>query len=282
VRGRFNIFVIAVLLAVLAGPVVWVAATQSDAPALAPLPASGQVLLVASLNLAMSTSPATIAAEIGRLPALRDADVLLLQEVVRTPKDEPSIAEQLALRLGRVATFVSPDGTTTRMGLAILTRTALRDVRQHALKPQNLIFRSRKRCALAGTVDSVVGPVRVINLHLDTRINPGERLNQLAPVLEDAQAFRGPAVIGGDFNTNDMQWVSNVVPVLFPGWQASRVRALMQSRGFQTPFVTRRATFDHLGMQLDWIYTNRLKASGSGIQPIDFSDHHAVWAQLTR
>ena len=70
-----------------------------------------------------------------------------------------------------------------------------------------------KRIALAATVFTPDGPVRVINVHLDTRINPAERVAQLAPALDDASCFYGPSVIGGDFNTNDMQWVSNVVPI---------------------------------------------------------------------
>ncbi|HYO84522.1 MAG TPA: endonuclease/exonuclease/phosphatase family protein, partial [Bryobacteraceae bacterium] len=175
----------------------------------------------------------------------------------------------------------APDGPNSRSGLAVLSRYPVADQRVYRLKPQNLLFRSRSRIALAVTIAAPFGPVRIIDTHLDTRINPGERLVQLGPALDDASCFYGPSVIGGDFNTNDMQWVSNVVPVPYPGWQAERVRALMASRGFQTPFLTRRATFDHLGMQLDWIYVAGLRAEASGIIPIQLSDHHAVWARVS-
>jgi endonuclease/exonuclease/phosphatase family metal-dependent hydrolase len=165
-------------------------------------------------------------------------------------------------------------------GLAVLSRYPLLDQRTYKLKPQNLIFRSRKRIALAVTILTPDGPVRVINVHLDTRINPGERIAQLGPALDDASCFFGPAVIGGDFNTNDMQWVSNVVPIPYRGWQAARVRVLMESRGYRTPFQSRLATFRHLGMQLDWIYAAGLQPVGHGIDAIAFSDHHAVWTRL--
>jgi hypothetical protein len=56
----------------------------------------------------------------------------------------------------------------------------------------------------------------------------------------------------------------------------------MIERGFSTPFIGRRATFDHLGMQLDWLYTRGLRATGSGIQPMEISDHHAIWAKYAR
>jgi hypothetical protein len=35
--------------------------------------------------------------------------------------------------------------------------------------------------------------VRVICAHLDTRINPGERIKELGPALDDARLFDGPA-----------------------------------------------------------------------------------------
>jgi endonuclease/exonuclease/phosphatase (EEP) superfamily protein YafD len=144
------------------------------------------------------------------------------------------------------------------------------------VNPVNLIFRSRKRVLLAATIQTPQGPTRVINAHLDTRINPGGRLRQLEPAIDDAKRFSGAALIGGDLNTNDMQWVSHVVPVPWPGWQASRVRDLMAQNGFHTPFVNRRATFDHLGMQLDWIFLRNLAATSAEIRPVAFSDHHEL------
>jgi endonuclease/exonuclease/phosphatase (EEP) superfamily protein YafD len=234
--------------------------------------------MVGSLNIAMEEDPNVIAQEIRTAPNLRDADVIFFQEVVN--QNHTSVAEAVARQLGRRVAFASPDGVLTKGGLAILSRHPMADQRVHKLKPQNLVFRSRKRIALAVTVLTPDGPVRVINVHLDTRINPAERVAQLGPALDDASCFYGPAVIGGDFNTNDMQWVSNVVPIPYKGWQAARVRILMESRGYRTPFQTRAPTFHHMGMQLDWIYVAGLDAVGHGIDPIAFSDHDAVWTRL--
>jgi endonuclease/exonuclease/phosphatase family metal-dependent hydrolase len=226
----------------------------------------------------MAEDAAVIVREINAAPHLSQADVLFFQEVVE--HKDASIAERVAHELGRQIVFASPDSVFGRGGVAILSRYPLVDQRVHKLKPQNLVFRSRKRIAVAATVLTPEGPVRVINVHLDTRINPGERVAQLGPALDDASCFFGPSVIGGDFNTNDMQWVSNVVPIPYRGWQGERVRILMQSRGYQTPFQSRQATFHHLGMQLDWIYVAGLQPVGHGIEPIAFSDHDAVWTRL--
>jgi endonuclease/exonuclease/phosphatase family metal-dependent hydrolase len=221
-----------------------------------------------------------MAKEIEGHPGIRGADVIFLQEVVRPSSDEMSTGEILALRLNRHAVFAAPDRGRTRSGLAILTRKPAREVKVRRLKNVNLIFRTRKRIALMATVDTSAGAVRVINTHLDTRINPKERLEQLGPALEEAASFPGPVILGGDLNTNDMQWVSHVVPVPYPGWQAKAVRKLMNEKGFTTPFQLRRPTFDHLKMQLDWLFCNRLQPARSAIQPLQFSDHHAIWAEF--
>lgn len=278
---RFILLLISVLVFAVAAQTAWVAATRNGPALTTPVTTTAKSVIIGSLNLAMVTDSAAIVKELESIPALRDADLLLFQEVVR--ESGGSVAEDVAKRMRREAAFASPDEKTaqTKGGVAILSKSSLSDVVIRKLKPENLIFRSRRRIALGGTAQTAVGPVRVVTTHLDTRINPGERLAQLEPALDIARAFSGPSLIGGDFNTNDMQWVSNVVPVPFPNWQASRVRSLMDSRGFHTPFTTRQPTFDHLGMQLDWIFTNTLRPLASGIVPMEFSDHHAVWAQFT-
>jgi len=211
---------------------------------------------------------------------LANADVIFLQEVVKTPDNQLSSGELLARRLGRQTTFAAPDGNNTFSGLAILSRLPLRDIQVRPLKNVNLVFRSRKRIALEATIDTPYGALRIINTHLDTRISPKERVEQLGGAIDDATAFSGPVVIGGDLNTNDMEWVSHVVPVPHPGWQAAAVRKLMLEKGFSTPFELRHATFDHLQMQLDWFFSRQLRPLRSAIQPLDFSDHHAIWAEF--
>jgi len=230
----------------------------------------GARITVVTLNLAKVTDVKKIVSE------LTPADVYLFQEVVRISGAVPSVAEEVAKKLGMHAQFASPDSGATASGIALVSRFRLDNAHTYNVKPVNLIFRSRKRVLLAATIQTPQGPTRVINAHLDTRINPGGRLRQLEPAIDDAKRFSGAALIGGDLNTNDMQWVSHVVPVPWPGWQASRVRDLMAQNGFHTPFVNRRATFDHLGMQLDWIFLRNLAATSAEIRPVAFSDHHEL------
>jgi endonuclease/exonuclease/phosphatase family metal-dependent hydrolase len=235
---------------------------------------AGPQITVLTLNLAKVTEVDQIARE------LRPADIYLFQEVVRTSGDRPSVAEDIARKLGWNVQFGAAVSGATESGIAVVSRFPLRDPQVYKIAPVNLIFRSRQRALLAVTAETPAGPVRIVCAHLDTRINPADRLRELGPAIEDGKRFNGPVLIGGDFNTNDMQWVSHIVPVPWPGWQAARVRDLMAQNGYHTPFTNRRATFDHLGMQLDWIFLRNLAATRADIVPMGFSDHHALVAVI--
>lgn len=272
---RFAVLIFLTLaLALLPGAWFYTTRTANIAPVVHAAGNSPQITVL-TLNLAKVTEVEQILRE------LRPADILLFQEVVRADDKQPSIAEKIAVRLGMQIHFASPDSGETHSGIAVLSRFPLSAVVTYKIKPINLIFRSRKRILLAATVETPAGPVRVVCAHLDTRINPADRIRELEPAIDDARRFGGPVLIAGDLNTNDMQWVSHVVPVPWPGWQAARVRDLMAQNGFHTPFKDRRATFDHLGMQLDWIFLRNLATVRADIVPMDFSDHHALVAVVS-
>jgi endonuclease/exonuclease/phosphatase (EEP) superfamily protein YafD len=93
---------------------------------------------------------------------------------------------------------------------------------------------------------------------------------------------QGPKVIGGDFNTNDFYWLSNVLPVPRPGAQAGAVERLMFANGFQAPLQDERATFNHLGMHLDWIYTHALEPKAAAVHDVPFSDHRALVVRFAK
>ena len=70
------------------------------------------------------------------------------------------MAEQVAARLKRSAVFASPEdigGPPTFSGIAILSKTSIADKVIRPLPRQNLLFRSRKRIALAVSTETPVG-----------------------------------------------------------------------------------------------------------------------------
>jgi endonuclease/exonuclease/phosphatase family metal-dependent hydrolase len=268
---------------------------------------------VVTLNMAKETDTARIVREFGAVPALRAADVVLLQEVKRE-RGAASSAEQLAAALGLHVAYSPCTKLAEDQGLAILSRYPLREVRvqrlpafhlgfhsrerfaieatadaphgpvrifnAHLLPAFHLGFHSRERFAIEATADAPHGPVRIFNAHLDTRLNTRDRLTQLGPVLRDAAAFSGPRVIGGDFNSNGFYWLGHVFPL--PGWtsQAAGVYDALLGAGLRTAIPVSATTFDYLGMHLDWIWLGGARPSAYRVYPLRFSDHHAVWTRV--
>jgi Uncharacterized protein conserved in bacteria len=242
-----------------------------------PYPSEG--LNVVSLNMAEVTDADRIWND-WRRSSVRRADLLLLQEVVSG--SGASAVRELAERLGYQFCF-APAGEPidgVAKGLAILSRYPLEDIRRIPLKEFDLHFRSRKRIALAATLNTPQGHIRIYNLHLDNRLNARDHLEQLEPVLADARAFSGPQLIGGDFNSAHIYWISHVLPIPFLHEQPQAIQEAMRKEGYTTPFRNAGPTFDHLGLRLDWIYLRGLHAGSWGIEPMAFSDHHAIWLSL--
>ena len=237
---------------------------QDIAPAKA---ADADALTVLSLNLARREDVAPVAAEIRAIGGAT-ADVLVLQEVTESPA-RPGFARELAASLGPdFVTFAGP-------GLAVLSRVPIADGRVLALKRFNLTFRSRDRTALAVTLETTSGPLRIYNVHLDTRINGGDRIDQIADVIEDIHRGPGPAIVAGDFNTNDHLWLFHTLPLPYLGRQASGLERYMYRHGFLSAFQN-GATHDTLRMRLDWLFLKGMRATQRSIHPMEFSDHHAL------
>lgn len=235
-------------------------------------------LCVSSLNLDMETDTDRMTKDVFGNAALQDCDILLLQEVVRS--GDINAAEQFALHNGRHVIFAAPAPGDTLSGLAIISRYPIQDTETLRLKQFDLKFRPRRRLALLATVDTPYGPVRIMNTHLDTRINAQSRLEQLTPAIEKLEHFDGPRVIGGDLNTNNNAWIGHTVPLPFLQIQTGAVRELMSRYGFVTPFRTTGPTHRMFGMHLDWIYAKQLDAIDAGVERIAFSDHRAIWARF--
>lgn len=241
---------------------------------------SDGALLVGSLNMAANPR---IAADLDRWVRERGFDVLFLQEVGGAKMDGAEFVEALADRLGYNVVYAPANvmGDHEQQGLAILSRGSIRDVQVIPLEYHKLRFRSRCRIALSATIARGLGDVRVTNIHLDTRINAGTRVAQLAPVVALASS---PAsqVLGGDFNTMDVYWWRTMWPFWHAAHQADAVRAWLGGHGFQTPFAGNRSTFKFMGLpiRLDWIYLKQLDATDWSVDDVPITDHRGVWVRV--
>jgi endonuclease/exonuclease/phosphatase family metal-dependent hydrolase len=253
--------------------VVWPVITGRAQPS----PAAGATdrLTVVSLNLALRENLDRIVSELGDVGAL-EADVMLLQEVAQRG-DGPDTATALADRLGMHAVYrqafrLSDD---LAFGQATLSRYPMSDARVLALKQFTFAFRDKDRMALAATVATPIGGVRTYNMHLDTRINLADRIEQIAPVVEEAAASSGPVIIGGDFNTNNHRWFFHTVPLPWLHRQGRGLERYMEGVGFVSAFDG-TPTHDALRMRLDWVFLRGFDTSATAIVPLEMSDHHAL------
>ncbi|HRC54848.1 MAG TPA: endonuclease/exonuclease/phosphatase family protein [Kofleriaceae bacterium] len=212
-------------------------------------------------------------------PATAQADLLLLQEV--DSRGACSAACAAGKELGFASLYApghQQDGGTS--GVAILSRWPLRDPQVIELPYQHAVINSARRIALAATVDTAAGPLRVISVHLENRISPAARVAQLAPVLGHARRFEGAVLIGGDMNTSPFSWLLHLLPIP-TGAQDDRLNAAVRAAGLQTPVSKGRPTSKWLNMRLDAIYTRGLQAGASGVATsVRASDHLPLWLSV--
>ncbi len=220
-----------------------------------------------------------LADSIAGTPGLRDADVLMLSEVhAHGPCSEACVA---GARLGMASAY-APGHHQDRgtEGVAILSRWPLTDVEVIGLPYHDVVVNSARRVAIAATVMTAEGPVRIYAVHLDNRITPDQRVAQLAPVLARTRAWPGPIVLGGDFNTSPFSWLGSVVP-LPTGRQCDAVEAAVRRAGLTTPVTASGATSAWLDMRLDAIYTRGVAVRQFGVsRDVRISDHLPLWADV--
>lgn len=232
---------------------------------------------IASLNLDHQSSFEKVVHDFDAAPRVSHADIILLQEVSHV-EGGPSIAKRLADRMGYQVAFAAEGPKVFDRGLAVISKFPIEDSKVEWLTPYNLVFKTRHRFALAVKLRVPSGELRIWNAHLDTRINPQQRLGQLQPVMEEAAKLTGPRLIGGDFNTNDFYWIDHVLPIPHGGGYRSTVRRAMAQLGFKTPFQDQLVTLPIARQHLDWMFVNGMEPLSSSTEPIAFSDHHAIWA----
>jgi len=243
--------------------------------------AADRSISVVTLNLASTTDPGVVQSALARAPELSSADVYLFQEVYRSP-GSPDVTHRFALAKGWRHEFRAafPKRTGGEVGLAIVSRYPLSSVEVIQLPRNNLTVNSRNRIALHAVAETEAGPVHVFNLHLDTRISLEKRLRQIAPVIGRASKVDGGVIIGGDLNTNPLGWVRGIVPLPFRGRQAAGLYEFMQRSGLESSLPLGTTTHDLPGLQIDWLFTRQLRASGARVYRLPESDHHALRAEL--
>jgi endonuclease/exonuclease/phosphatase family metal-dependent hydrolase len=213
---------------------------------------------------------------------INHADVFVLQEVHRVepgPKCSPacSLGQQLGYYSLYAPGHMQGNGSD---GIAIVSRLPFTSAQVLELPYFNVHTNSGRRIALIATVELRGKPITIYAVHLDNRLNPGDRKTQMLPVLRHAQQQKTPVIIAGDFNTGPATWIAHLIPILTTT-QDNHFERLVRKHGFETPVRESGPTHRYIGMRLDGIYTrgfDTLKFATADARNV--SDHLALWATL--
>lgn len=218
-----------------------------------------ETLRIVSFNIEFARRIDAAIALLSSDPALRGADVILLQEM-----DAPG-TERVARALGMWYVYypaIFHRRTGRDFGNAVLSRWPIVDDAKLVL-PHPSRYARTHRSATAATVRVGATHVRVYSTHLGTiaDIGSGRRRNQLRAILADA-ANHSRVVIGGDLNEASIGRVAQEAGYAWPTQHG--------------PPTTRFGRWDHIFMK--GLRAPGTAASGTGADARHVSDHRPVWA----
>lgn len=260
--------------------------TGELAPELGPDPGALRtekcVVRIASWNVHFGEDVADLATQLQASTEISKADVLLVQEIEAYPGEVGTrtrrLADATAMTWIYAPARMEQDGTH---GIGILSRHPLEapQIRQLPYFDQPLNPRER----IAVSAELVVGTHRlqIINVHLDVRLGPVDRVRQLHPAVND---IAERAVVGGDFNTNPWAWVDGIVPLaateaIVGQQQAAVIDDYLLGKDFVGAVPVDEATMrlPGLGMRIDNLYARDLSIVASGVEHVEGSDHWPIW-----
>lgn len=268
----------------------WEDAAAVSGVELGPAPTSraspGCTVRIASWNLHLVPDPADLAAQLAASDKLSGADVILVQETAQWPGEDASrtgrLASALAMTWAHAPVALLPDGRL--QGNAILSRFPLERIAVKRLPHVEQPYHGQARGALAA--DVVIGDarVRVVDVHLDIRLQITDRIRQLDPAVTDMDER---AVVGGDFNTAPWQWAEGLVPLtsteaVVGMEQAAVLDDYMASRRYTStiPVETNTFTAPGFSMRLDNLYPRALPILDAGVEHVGGSDHWPIWVDV--
>ena len=220
---------------------------------------NGDTLRVVSFNIKYAREVDSALVVLTAEPALRDADIILLQEM-----DEAG-TDRIAYALGMSYVYYPATfhlRTRRHFGNAVLSRWPIVEDSK-LLLPHIARFTRTRRIATAATIRVDGELVRVYSVHLGTiaDIGPGAHRDQLSTVRADAARY-ARVLLGGDLNDQGVGRVAQ---------QSGYVWAT--EHGPRTAVVGR---FDHIFMK--GLSSPDSAAAGTVLEVRHASDHRPVWA----
>lgn len=230
--------------------------------------ASPRSLRTVTWNIQFGRRAVEAAAILAEHPDLRDADVVLLQEMDES--GTATIADRLGVDYRYAAASTHPQ-TGRAFGNAILTRGRLSDPEVVPL-PHVAAVQGQPRIALTAAVDIDGVELAAVSVHTETpALSHRKRLLQFVELGDRvADLTRDRVIVGGDFNTASPRSIHAVTEEL-----ARRGLHRMSAGGGRT---LRRAGREFV---LDHVFARGFAPVSTGtVRGLDVSDHDPVWAEL--
>ena len=206
--------------------------------------------------------------ELNTFAALRDPDILLLQEM-----DEDG-TRQLACAVSHDYVYYPASvfpRTKRNFGNAILTKWPLSDPGK-ILLPYKGLNNQQLRIAVRATVAIGDLELLVYSVHTETyTVPPRHRKAQIAAVVDDIGSGNGYVVVGGDFNTVSNRSIKRMVGQFA---EIDLVRASKGAGPTVSKFGLRPSAADHV-----FVRGLRVLAKGK-VGTTKASDHFPVWVKL--
>jgi len=228
---------------------------------------------VVSYNIEYGEKIEQAVADLQTDPDLRDADILLLQEL--DPDGVAALAEALQCNHVYYPASVSPHHGR-RFGNAVLSRWPIVGSRLVVL-PHGMLVTGHRRVATMADIDLGGEIVRAVSVHTATIILPQERrLAQVQAVADSLVEWEGPLVIGGDFNSITQYEVFRIRRIFRrDGCRPVRLPAGETIKGWLPKLFNQQPVLDHL-----FFRGLETAAAGIGRQALA-SDHYPIWTVLT-
>lgn len=216
-------------------------------------------LRIVTFNIELAQQVDSAIAVLASDPALRGADILLLQEM------DQAASRRIADTLGMWYVYypaVFRLRTRRDFGNAVLSRWPIVQDRKIVLPHLARIVRSQ-RVATAATIRVDQSLVRVYSTHLGTMagVAPSGRRDQLRTILADAEHYPR-VVIGGDLNDAGIGQVARKAGYSWPTEHG--------------PKTTRLGRLDHIFLK--GLGSPDSGATGTIVDVRRSSDHRPVWA----
>ena len=202
--------------------------------------------------------------ELTTLPALKDSDIILLQEMDELGVDQ--IAQALQYNYIYYPASIHKHGKN--FGNAILSPWPIRQPYK-LLLPYYSITIHQRRIAVRAMIDVGETAVLIYNAHTETYLSTRQhRRDQVAAILNNINPAQAHVIVAGDFNT-----VRKATTV--------RVDNLAAAQGLTRATVNVGATVHRFPAIADHIYVRGFSVVEAGkAEETAASDHLPVWAVL--